>query len=374
MIARHTHKVTAQALQLHDISMRKPAKHPGSRWFARQTSHVIRSLMMLLLVTPIINSCEQMMLKPDPSAEPMEVFNQLWNDVNNRYTYFELKNIQWDVIGSNYRNKISNNMDKKELFNVLSDMLYELQDGHVNLTSDFNRSRNWEWYQNYPDNYNHNLVERYYLKNDHYITGPLLNQIIDSILYINYRSFTDNISHNHIEEIMERAQGLKGIVIDIRHNGGGSLKNAYTLSSCFVDHSITFAHQRFKSGPGKNDFTSWETMRITPRDGKRFDGPVVLLTNRRSYSASTFFAQMIRTIPHATLIGNHTGGGGGVPLFGELSNGWTYRFSASQTVTPEGEHLELFVPVDIHINMSASHERKNIDTIIEVALKHIKNK
>jgi len=160
MSIKRIHNDTEKVLPLHKHSMVEPARQPGFRRFARQAYHMIRSLMMLLFVTLTFTSCEQIMLKPDPSAEPLEVFNQLWNDVNNRYTYFELKNIQWDVIGNNYLNKISNNMNEKELFDVLSDMLYELKDGHVNMTSHFNRSRNWEWYQNYPDNYNHNLVER----------------------------------------------------------------------------------------------------------------------------------------------------------------------------------------------------------------------
>jgi hypothetical protein len=328
---------------------------------------------LLALIISTLSSCEKALLKPDPGSDPKLVFDQLWNDVNNRYSYFELKDIQWDTIGIHYRNKISDTMNDKELFDILGNMLYELKDGHVNLTSDFNRSRNWEWFLNYPNNYDHNLIERHYLKNNHYITGPLLNQVIDSVLYVNYRSFTDNITQGHMDELMERAEGLKGVIIDIRHNGGGSLQNAYTISSCFIDKSVVFAQQRFKNGPEKNEFTSWEKMVVKPRDGKRFTGPIALLTNRRSYSASSFFAQMLKAIPNATLIGDHAGGGGGVPVFGELSNGWTYRFSASQTITPEGDHIELLVPVDIQVNMSAYHERRNIDTIIETALEYIKS-
>ncbi len=336
-------------------------------------SDAYKVIWILALTITALTSCEKSLLKPDPGSEPLVIFEQLWNDVNNRYSYFELKNIQWDTIGTHYQSKISNTMNEKELFEVLGNMLYELKDGHVNLTSDFNRSRHWEWFLNYPDNYDHNQIERYYLKNNHYITGPLLNQIIDSMLYVNYRSFTDNVTQSHMDELMGRAEGLKGVIIDIRHNGGGSLQNAYTIASSLVDTPTVFAQQRFKKGPGKNEFTSWERMVIKPRDGKRFTGPIVLLTNRRSYSASSFFAQMLRAIPHATLIGDHAGGGGGVPVFGELSNGWTYRFSASQTITPEGDHIELLVPVDIQVNMSAYHERRNIDTIIETALEHIKS-
>lgn len=336
--------------------------------------HISCSTLSLLLAGLLLLfiSCEKMLLSPDPTNNPVEVFTHLWNDVNARYTYFEIKGINWDSIGGVYRNKIHDEMDDKSLFNTLGDMLFTLQDGHVNLTSDFDRSRNWEWFQNHPDNYNQNLIDRYYLRADFFITGPLHNQIIDSVLYVNYRSFTDQISQSHLDALMQRAKGLHGIIIDIRHNTGGSLQNGLYLASCFVNEPIVYARQRFKTGPGNEDYTSWGNMTIRPREGARFDGPVVLLTNRRSYSASSFFAQMMRVVPTATLMGDTTGGGGGIPVFGELPNGWTYRFSASQTITPDGDHIETGIPVDIKVNMHGMDERRGIDTIIRAALQHIK--
>jgi C-terminal processing protease CtpA/Prc len=77
---------------------------------------------------------------------------------------------------------------------------------------------------------------------------------------------------------------------------------------------------------------------------------------------------MMRTIPHATLIGDDTGGGGGIPVYGELPNGWTYRFSATQTITPGGEHIEITVPVDIRVDLDSADEANGVDTIIEAAL------
>ncbi len=320
-----------------------------------------------------LTSCEKMVLKADPVAEPMAVFDHLWTDINNRYSYLEVKNINWDSIGAVYRNRITAGMDDKELFSVLAEMLFNLEDGHVNLLSKFNRSRNWDWFQRFPDNYNQNIIDSSYLKKDYAITGPLRNQVIGSILYINYRSFGDKISQDHLEELMERAEGKRGVIIDVRHNGGGNLNYGNMLASCFIDTSYVYAFQRFKNGPGEDDFTSWGEMTINPREGKRFNGPVVLLTNRRSYSASTFFAQMMRVVPHATLIGDNTGGGGGIPVFGELPNGWHYRFSATQTITPEDQHIETEVPVDIRAAMLPDDEAQGIDTIIETALAYLQS-
>lgn len=336
-------------------------------------NHFLTILLICMAGALMTASCEKSLLKPDPPPTPMEVFEHLWKDIHNRYTYFELKGINWESTGDHYRSKITANMQDVDLFKVLGDMLYELQDGHVNLTSSFDRSRNWEWFQNYPDNYNQNIIDKYYLKKDYFITGPLHNQILDSVLYINYRSFTNKISQNHLEQLMDRAVNLKGVIIDIRHNGGGTLQNGNLLASCFTENKIVYARQRFKTGPGTNDFTTWEDLTIAPREGQRFAGPVVVLTNRRSYSAANFFAQMMRVVPNATLMGDNTGGGGGVPVYGELPNGWTYRFSASQAVNPDGDHLETSVPVDINVNMLSADERRGADTIIEAAIEHIQS-
>jgi hypothetical protein len=323
---------------------------------------IIAGLAMLAM------SCEKHFLSPDPSPDPETVFDYLWTDVHNRYALFEVKGLDWNAIGDKYRSRISPGMGDKDLFKVLSDMLYELRDGHVNLTSSFDRSRNWEWFQGHPQNYNHHIIENRYLGKDFRITGPLLNQVIDSVLYVNYRSFGDDITQAHLDQLMLRAEGLKGVIVDIRHNGGGSLLNANRLAACFADQTYVYAHDRIKTGPGHDEFSHWRPLSVSPRQGKRYTGPVVILVNRRSYSAASFFAQMLRVMPNAVLMGDHAGGGGGIPVFGELPNGWKYRFSATQTLTPEGDHIETGVPVDRKMNMQSIDEMHGRDSILEAAL------
>jgi C-terminal processing protease CtpA/Prc len=136
------------------------------------------------------------------------------------------------------------------------------------------------------------------------------------------------------------------LIIDVRSNGGGNLQNALNIARCLTDEEITYARQRFKTGPSSSDFTPWTPLRISPHTGDKYLGKVAVLTNRKSYSTTTFFAQMMRTLPQVRLFGDQTGGGGGTPAYAELSNGWTYRFSGSQTIDLNGQHLEFGVHVD----------------------------
>ena len=333
----------------------------------------MRRLIPILLIASILISCEKQFLSSDPANNPVSNFEHLWNEVNNKYSYFEYKNVDWDEVYKTYRPLIHDGMSDKELFDVLADMLFELKDGHVNITSPFDRSRNWDWYLDYPPNFNETIIFRNYLGKNYWITGPLHNQVIDDVLYVYYASFASTISQANIDELMERAHGLKGIIIDIRSNGGGSSGNAEALASMLTDKPYHYGYNRIKNGSGKGDFSPWKELIISPRSGNRFTGQVILLCNRSSYSSSNLFAQMIKSRPNATLMGDQTGGGGGIPAFGELPNGWIYRFSASQTVNLQGEHIESGVPVDIALDLNPEDEANGVDTILETALDILRN-
>jgi len=332
----------------------------------------MRKTLLIWVLIPVsfslCSSCEQLWLGGEPDDDPVTNFEYLWQEANNKYSYFEYKGVDWDRIYDIYRPRVREDMTGQELFEVLADMLYELKDGHVNLSSPFDRSRNWSWYLDFPENFSANIVYRNYLGIDYRITGPLHNQVIDSILYVYYGSFGNTIDEKHIDYLVERSKGMKGMIIDIRNNGGGSLSNGTALASAFTAKEFVYGRNRIKTGPGPDDFSPWRTLSISPRSGEKYTGNIVLLCNRRSYSASSLFAQMMRSLPHATLMGDQTGGGGGVPAYGELPNGWMYRFSSSQVLSPQGEHIEGGVPVDIPVTLDPADEARGVDTIIEAAL------
>ena len=301
----------------------------------------------LIGIIVILGACEEMLAPPRPASSPQVVFDHLWNDINNRYSFFEEKQVDWNAVREKYSPRIFATMTEHQLFDVLGDMLGELEDGHVNLLSTFDRSRNWLWYENFPLFYNQQLIEQVYLRTNFWIIGPLHVQTLeDDILYVNYRSFERAITEQHMDQIMFLMRTHKGLIIDVRSNGGGNLQNALNIMARFTEEEVIYGQQRFKSGPGRNDFTPWSPLRITPSSGSKYLGNVAILSNRRSFSTTTFFAQMGRSLPQVRLFGDQTGGGGGIPVFAELPNGWTYRFSGSQAIDLEGNHLEFGVRVD----------------------------
>ncbi|WP_158860227.1 S41 family peptidase [Lunatibacter salilacus] len=332
----------------------------------------MRSYRYFILISMVlISSCEFIAQPSDPQQRPSELFEHLWTDIYNRYTFFEEKQIDWQSVKEQYRPTIHDELTPHELFDILGDMLAELEDGHVNLRSTFNRSRNWSWFEGFPLFYDEQLINDKYLGTDYRIIGPLLAQTVQGMLYVNYRSFERTVSSEHMDEIIRLMQFHDGLIIDVRSNGGGSLQNALNIASRLTDEEITYARQRFKTGPGRNDFTPWAPLKIKPKPGDKYLEKVAVLTNRKSYSSTTFFAQMMRTLPQARLFGDQTGGGGGTPVFAELSNGWTYRFSGSQTIDLNEHHLEFGVQVD-QLLTHPMDQISGLDHFIEAAIVWLK--
>lgn len=311
-----------------------------------------------------------------PGNTPQENFESLWQTVDKKYSFFELKNINWDSVHAYYAPQVNPTTSDMKLFSILDSMLYDLRDGHVNLISPFDLSRNWQWYLGHPDNFDSEVVERFYLGPDHRIAGGIKYTIIDSVGYLYYGSFSSGFSVANLNEVMAYFKNTKGLIVDVRSNGGGSLGNAFALAQRLISSSKQALITREKSGPGPDDFGNTFSYTLKPSEGVNYQGPVAVLTNRRSYSATNTFAGMLSVFDNVTLIGDRTGGGGGIPIDYELPNGWRYRFSATQSFIPVGNgqvfNIELGVPPDIEASTNAARLILGKDDIIETALDFLK--
>lgn len=329
-----------------------------------------------MLAALALSSCEKALLDDNPDNDPVGNFESLWQTVDDKYTFFALKSIDWDSVYAHYRPMLSPATSDEELFTILDSMLYDLRDGHVNLVAPFDLSRNWNWYLGYPDNFDNDVVERNYLGEDFRIAGGLRYTIIDSVGYLYYGSFASGFTLENLNAVMRYMQGTKGLIVDVRHNGGGSLNRAFVLASRLVSEQKQVLATFEKTGPGPEDFGNGLTYSLAPSDEVNYNGEVIVLINRRSYSATNTFAALLWKYDNVTLMGDQTGGGGGIPIDYELPNGWRYRFSATNSLIPleDGSFypIELGVPPDVSLSASPGRLAQGIDDIIEAALQRLR--
>lgn len=330
-------------------------------------------LLCFILGSFVFNSCEKLLMDHDPEPDPEIIFDELWNTIDQKYSFFEYKNIDWDSLYTVYHSRIRERMTPFELFNVLADMMFELEDGHVNLSTSFNLSRNWTWYENFPDNFSTSIMVRNYLGQDYKISGPLRSQIIDSVGYVYYGSFGSNVSAANIDHVIDYLSDTKGIIFDVRHNSGGNLSNANLIISRFADRKRITGYRKYKKGPRHNDFSEPVPIYSEPAGPRQFtEKPVIILTNRRSYSAANHFIMQMRTFPHIQSMGDSSGGGGGTPIHAELPNGWIYRFSSNITLDADQRNVERGIAPDFQVAMTRQDIILGRDSIIDQALEYIK--
>jgi hypothetical protein len=327
----------------------------------------------LLLFLILLTSCSRLFFGPDPEGTPRESFEYLKEEVGQRYSLFGTRNLDWESISATYESQIRDSMSGEELLEVLGAYLGELQDGHVNIYTNWDYSRNWDWYLDYPSNFDMEIIERNYLGKKHWRTGPFLHTIIDSIAYVYYGSFSTPIAGKYLNALIERITPCKGLVFDIRNNGGGKLNNVKLLATKFADTTSVPLQLYFKSGPGKEDFAGPFDYRIKPSEKKKFTKPIVILTNRKSYSAATFFPALMSSYPHVTIMGDRSGGGGGIPYHLELPNGWNFRISTTITKDAQGRDIELGIPPDVEVSLDPLAVQIGRDNIIEEALQLIRD-
>ncbi len=309
----------------------------------------------------------------DAVNSPQGNFEALWRIIDEQYCFLEYKQIDWDGVKRMYQSMIFPEMSDTGLFQVLGNMLAKLEDGHVNLYSSFNTARYWDWYLDYPRNFNEALIEQY-LGKDYYIAGGARYTILpDNIGYLYYESFAAGVGEGNLDEILSYFSICNGLIIDVRNNSGGTLTYATRLAQRFTNERVLTSYIQHKTGPGHNDFSEPTPIYTNPSNSIRWQKPVVVLTNRHCYSATNEFVNAMRCFPNVTLLGDKTGGGSGLPFSSELPNGWGVRFSASPHLDAQKQHIEFGIEPDVWVDMDKKDEAKGIDTLIEEARRRLNN-
>ncbi len=328
---------------------------------------------MFLLIAATNSSC----IREDVSGNTPEAnFEMLWKIIDEQYCFLDYKKqeygLDWDEVHERYAKRITSSMPPQALFEVLSDMVNELRDGHVNLTSSLASSQYREWFDSYPRNFS-DTIQSNYLKKDYIISSGLTYQILENnIGYIYCSSFSNGIGDGNLDQTLNQMAICDGLIIDVRNNGGGNLTTAQKLAARFTNVKTLVGYMSHKTGPGHNDFSKPQPVYIEPSEGIRWQKKVVVLTNRRSYSATNDFVNSMNQFPNVTIVGDKTGGGSGMPFTSEIPNGWTIRFSASPMFDPQMNQLEFGIDPDVKVDMTSEDIQRGVDTIIEMAIDILK--
>ena len=201
------------------------------------------------------------------------------------------------------------------------------------------------------------------------VTGKMLE---NDIAYIDINQFGDKTTselNTTLEELLP--QNPKGIIIDLRNNGGGYLQTSIEVASEFIDQGVILYEQY---GDGTRD--TYNAL----GNGRATDLPIVVLVNEGSASASEILAGALRDYGRAKLVGVISYGKGSVqqwiPLSGE--NG-AARVTVARWLTPkerliDGIGLTPDFIVELTEDDAANNRDPQLDKAVEVLLDLIAGK
>lgn len=179
---------------------------------------------------------------------------------------------------------------------------------------------------------------RYYMLDD-----------ISKIGYIELRSFTSRNAAEQMENAIRSLQsrGMKGLILDIRYNGGGLVNMAVDIGGLFAGREVIL-YTRGRDGV-KDPVISTKS--------KLVNVPVICMVNEYSASASEILAGALQDHKAATILGTKTFGKGLVQTYFPISNGAAVGLTTQVYLTPAGKEITAETPIVPDIIVEVTEEQ-----------------
>jgi carboxyl-terminal processing protease len=281
---------------------------------------------------------------------------------------------------------VTNQTSETELLKIFTGMIKPLRDSHVLIYSNQGTVSSYpcQIFNNYYGAlriYPQNYLSAFSVSNSNITYWNVMNH---NIGYISINTFSvkgetfvfADMSFEVIDEIIQKFKDKDGIIIDIRWNPGGFQPNFETIAGRFADRKRLFVKVRSKNGIMKSDFSDWVDWYIEPKGPLQFNKPVVILTSRKTGSASEWFTLAMKTLPNVTTVGDTTNGSFSPQIHRELPNGWSFALSTQIVASADFKIYEgTGIPPDSTVVNTIKEFNSQVDAMLEKGIEIIeKNK
>lgn len=195
---------------------------------------------------------------------------------------------------------------------------------------------------------------------------PHSGLVAENIGYINLTTFTQNAGSNvaeALEKLKSKNPGLKGVILDLRDNGGGLLNEAIDLVNTFVPKGELVASTKGK-------VPEWDISLRTQGPPVDKDIPLVVLVNKHSASASEVTSGALQDLDRGVIMGQLTYGKGLVQNTKDLGYNARIKLTTAKYYIPSGRCIQAVrykdgVPVDIPESERAQFKTRNGRTVLD---------
>lgn len=310
---------------------------------------------------------------PD-STSYADQFDYLWNTFDQQYSYFVYKNIDWNALHDTYRPQAIQATTQDQFNQVVTLMLANLHDLHVNLIDP-----EGNYHPTFTDtnfvNFDSGVWQQYLQSKGTNIQQNGYSTIgeLGGVAYIAIPSWQSSSGGqaSELDGVLNQFEGASSLIIDIRMNGGGDGTTAATFAGRFASQSTIGGYDKFRDGPDHDDFGQLNSRTVSPRGPWQFTSPVLLLIGRGCYSSNEDFIAMMCELPNVTVIGDTSGGHSGYPVVFTMASGWQFTVSTWIDYTAEMKGIEdRGIDPAVFVAVSAADFQAGKDPVLDYAIAH----
>lgn len=209
-----------------------------------------------------------------------------------------------------------------------------------------------------------------------------VRRLENGILYVAIPTFQNDQIRIEFMRLIDETDlaAINGMILDLRGNMGGSSATSNGIVSCLIDktapspimtYPLYAAAERAWGGD-----TQWssEQFEVAPRDGKRYLGTLVLLTDSITHSSAEDVVIELLSTGRAIVVGGKTAGGAGNPIVSRLPGGGTLQVSTFRAAYPDGrEYVGIGIKPDIEISPNQADIARGADPVLEKAIGILNN-
>ena len=325
--------------------------------------------MKSALLILVILFCHAIALATPPmKKDPEHSFEKFWRIFDKYYAHFQTRQVDWQHQYETFRPQVDPNTTDEELLDILNQMVAPLKDGHVVIspTGDLPASSKYApFYQEFPTK---ELQARFHqvtldnlqkqgfgpwtrFNSERYQIGGYCRSKDLGYLQLNgFGGMPLEAFARQLDEMVIAFADVKGLIIDIRINGGGSPAYLGALVGRLTQVRRLVGYGRRRISKPRHEFTSWTAYHISPQSDRQLVKPTVLLTSGSTISAGDHCVLYLKELPYVRQIGESTNGIFSPMLGRKLPNGWEISLSDGQTVSAKRTSYEgRGVPVDIEV-------------------------
>ncbi len=216
------------------------------------------------------------------------------------------------------------------------------------------------------------------------IKAKILDQDIAWVRITSFQERTVPDLAKKLTEIAEKNPNLKGVILDLRNNGGGLLQGAVGVAAAFLPTNAVIVSTKGQAADSTQIFNATPSMYRLSEAGDPLASvpplfkkiPMVVLVNAFSASASEIVAGALQDYKRATIIGKTTFGKGSVQTVRPLSNDSALKITTAYYYTPKGRSIQAFgIKPDIAVDQNKEGDPDDVLITREIdSEKHLRNK